>query len=242
MGHEQNVWGEENVPENAPSRKILDPSKRASGLLSRGFFVQEKQSNDTRAGWKTYRARGVGEVSFVRFSSRLFFSTPPWHPLKKRQSAHSRGSEQGIQDNVTCCRVDQTPVNIWPTSRHLQPHTQHADNAASAQMSESRRATTLSRVLCETASRRSFRQRTRFCGPYLVSERFTRKVFSGQGPRLSRESPRFARNTRNRLVRIDRLRRNMNQGQKKHYIISFSVNFWKASGGAANVHARKSLR
>ena len=27
MGWVQNVWGEENVPENAPSRKILDPSK-----------------------------------------------------------------------------------------------------------------------------------------------------------------------------------------------------------------------
>ena len=38
MGGVQNVWGEENVPENALSRKFLDPSKRAPGLLCRGFL------------------------------------------------------------------------------------------------------------------------------------------------------------------------------------------------------------
>ena len=53
-----NVWGEENVPENALSRKFLDPCKRASGLLCRFIFVQEKQSTDTGGGWKTYRTRG----------------------------------------------------------------------------------------------------------------------------------------------------------------------------------------
>ena len=55
-----------------------------SGLFQKSFwsaqlwiFVQEKQSNDTRGGWKTYRTRGVqnpflGRVSFVRFSSPFF--------------------------------------------------------------------------------------------------------------------------------------------------------------------------
>ena len=60
-GGVQNVWGEENAPENALPRKLLDPSQRASGLLCRGFCMQEKQSTDTWAGWKTktYRTRGV---------------------------------------------------------------------------------------------------------------------------------------------------------------------------------------
>ena len=34
----QNVWGEENVPENAPSRKFLNPFKRSSDLLSPEFL------------------------------------------------------------------------------------------------------------------------------------------------------------------------------------------------------------
>ena len=42
----QNVWGEENEPENAPSRKILDPPKELL-VCSVVDFAQEKQSNDT---------------------------------------------------------------------------------------------------------------------------------------------------------------------------------------------------
>ena len=56
----QNVWGEEDVPENALSRKFLDPSKRASGLLCRGIFVQEKRALTPEGGGKRYRARGGG--------------------------------------------------------------------------------------------------------------------------------------------------------------------------------------
>ena len=74
--------GEENVPKRAPSRKLLDPSRRAAGLLSHGFFVQEKQINDTR-GWGKCRVQGgsqaplcMGGVSFVRFSFPLFFPLP----------------------------------------------------------------------------------------------------------------------------------------------------------------------
>ena len=45
------------------------------------IFVQEKQSTDTWGGWKTYRRRGVqnpflGGVSYVRFSTPLFFPPP----------------------------------------------------------------------------------------------------------------------------------------------------------------------
>ena len=55
LGHDmgvQNVWGEENVPENAPSRKILDPSKRASGLLSRGFLYRKNRATTPEEGGK----------------------------------------------------------------------------------------------------------------------------------------------------------------------------------------------
>ena len=72
LGHDmggggvQNVWGEENVPENAPSRIILDPSKRASGLLSRGFLYRKKQSNDTRAGFGKRTVQGGIQNPFLR--------------------------------------------------------------------------------------------------------------------------------------------------------------------------------
>ena len=37
----QNVWGEENLPENALLRKFLDPSTRASVLLCRGCLYRK---------------------------------------------------------------------------------------------------------------------------------------------------------------------------------------------------------
>ena len=55
MGGVQNVWGEENVPENAPSRKILDPSKRASGLLSRGCLGKNRATTPEGGGKGTVR-------------------------------------------------------------------------------------------------------------------------------------------------------------------------------------------
>ena len=70
----QNVWGEENVPENALSRKILDPSKRASGLLCHGFFLYRKNRALTPERGEKRTVRGgvqnpfLGGVSFVRFS------------------------------------------------------------------------------------------------------------------------------------------------------------------------------
>ena len=41
-GGMQNVWREGSVPENALSRKFLDPSKRAFVLLCRGFLYRKK--------------------------------------------------------------------------------------------------------------------------------------------------------------------------------------------------------
>ena len=80
-GGVQNVWGEENIPENALSRKFLDPPKRASGLLCRGFLYKKNRALTPGGGWKMYCTRGVrnpflGGVSFVRFSTPLFFPPP----------------------------------------------------------------------------------------------------------------------------------------------------------------------
>ena len=47
-----NVWGEENVPENALSRIFLDPSKRVSGLLCRGFLYRKNRALTPEGGGK----------------------------------------------------------------------------------------------------------------------------------------------------------------------------------------------
>ena len=65
-GGVQNVWGEENVPENAPSRKMLDPSKRASGLLSRGFLYRKNRATTPEGGWKTLPYEGGPNPLFGR--------------------------------------------------------------------------------------------------------------------------------------------------------------------------------
>ena len=81
MGGVQNVWGEENVPENALSRKFLDPSKRAFGLLFRGFLYRKNRALTPEGGGKRTVRGGVqnpflGGVPFVRFSTPLLFPPP----------------------------------------------------------------------------------------------------------------------------------------------------------------------
>ena len=75
------------VPENALSREFLDPSKRASRLLCRGFLYRKNRALTLRGvenvpyeGGSKTRFSGRG-VSFVRFSTPLLFGTPPWRPL-----------------------------------------------------------------------------------------------------------------------------------------------------------------
>ena len=73
--------GEENVPENALSRKFLDPSKRASVLLCRGCLYRKNRALIPEGSGKRTVRGGVqnpflGGVSFVRFSSRFFFHPP----------------------------------------------------------------------------------------------------------------------------------------------------------------------
>ena len=70
-----------NVPENALSRKFLDPSKRASGLLCRGFLYRKNRALTSEGGGKRTVGGGVqnpflGGVSFVRFSTPLLFPPP----------------------------------------------------------------------------------------------------------------------------------------------------------------------
>ena len=46
----QNVWEEEDVPENTSARKFVDPSQRASGLLCRGFFYRKNRAMTPEGG------------------------------------------------------------------------------------------------------------------------------------------------------------------------------------------------
>ena len=62
-GGVQNVWGEENVPENVLSRKFLDPSKRASGLLCRGFLYRKNRALTPEGGGKR-TVRGGSKTPF----------------------------------------------------------------------------------------------------------------------------------------------------------------------------------
>ena len=48
-GGAKRMW-EENVPGNALSRKFLDPSKRASGLLCRGFLYRKNRATTPEGG------------------------------------------------------------------------------------------------------------------------------------------------------------------------------------------------
>ena len=79
-GGVQNVWGEENVPENALSRKFLDPSKRASGLLCRGFLFRKNRALTPEGGGKR-TVQGGSKTLFGRGVIREVFHPPLFfHP------------------------------------------------------------------------------------------------------------------------------------------------------------------
>ena len=86
-GGAQNVWGEENVPENMLSRKFLDPSKRASGLRCRGFLHRKNRALTAEGGGKR-TVRGGSKTPFWEgchswgFPPPSFFHPPPWRPLR----------------------------------------------------------------------------------------------------------------------------------------------------------------
>ena len=102
----QNVWGEENVPEKVLSRKVLDPSKRASVLLCLGVLYRKNRAL-TPEGWKTYHTKGGPKPLFGGGVIREvflppLFSTPPWRPLRisdSRESPDSRESCESIRAN-----------------------------------------------------------------------------------------------------------------------------------------------
>ena len=69
---------------------IFGPLQKSFSSALSWIFVQEKQSTDTRGGWKTYRTRGVPKALFGRGVIREVFhpppfSTPPWRPLTKQK-------------------------------------------------------------------------------------------------------------------------------------------------------------
>ena len=79
-GGVQNVWGEENVPENALSRKFLDPSKRASGLLCRGFLYRKNRAVTPEGGGKR-TVRGGSKTPFWEGCHSWGFPPPSFfHP------------------------------------------------------------------------------------------------------------------------------------------------------------------
>ena len=73
-GGVQNAWGEEKAPGNAPSRKKFGPLQKSFWCAESWISVQDKQSNDTSGGWKTYQTKGgpkrvsEGVVPFLRVS------------------------------------------------------------------------------------------------------------------------------------------------------------------------------
>ena len=91
------MGGGKRTRERALPKKCWTPPKELLLSAHSCIFVQEKQSNDARGGWKSYRRRGVqnpflGGVSFVRFSCPPPppFSTPPWRPLN--MDVHTSGA------------------------------------------------------------------------------------------------------------------------------------------------------
>ena len=116
-GGVKNVWREENVPENALSRKFLDPSKKASGLLCRGFLYRKNRATTPEGGGKRTIRGGVqnlflGGVSLVMFSSPLFFPPPHgvlWIPhseqirLSTRRALAKRFKERLVRRALASC-------------------------------------------------------------------------------------------------------------------------------------------
>ena len=130
----QNVWGEENVPENALSRKFLDPSKRASGLLCRGFLYRKSRALTPEGGGKRTVRGGVqnpflGGVSFVRFSTPLFFPPPPWRPLTKCFTSQIAFESLAICDSRFELQIAMAETMfhhaIWSTK--VEPSNQHEE-------------------------------------------------------------------------------------------------------------------
>ena len=59
----------------ALSQKLLDPSKRAFGLLCRGFLYRNNRAL-TPEGWKTYHTRGGPKPLYGRGVIREVFLPP----------------------------------------------------------------------------------------------------------------------------------------------------------------------
>ena len=78
-GGVQNIWGQGNVPENAPSRKLLVTSIRVSGLLSRGLLCKPKAMTPEGPG-KRAKARGSKDLFREGCPSWGFPPPPFFHP------------------------------------------------------------------------------------------------------------------------------------------------------------------
>ena len=86
-GVAQRMGGGKHTRQCTLQKKNRTPPKRASGVLSLGFLYRKNRATTPEGGGERTRRSGVqnpllGEVSFVRFSSPLFFP-PPWRPLRQ---------------------------------------------------------------------------------------------------------------------------------------------------------------
>ena len=120
MGGLQIVWGEENVPENALSRKCLDPSRRASV----DFYTEKNIALTPEGGGKRTIRGGVQNPLFGRgvirevFHHLLLFPPPPWRPLIKHPTNDPRcpldvGLSRGHALSMRC---RETKLH-WGTSK-----------------------------------------------------------------------------------------------------------------------------
>ena len=106
----QNVRGEENVLENAPS---LRPEK-ISGPLHNDFwhaqswiFVHEKQSNDIQGGWKGYQTKGGSQFLLGRGVLREVFLC-----------AHPTAS---FEEDLACQKLVDFPDFAWQPAEIRTP-------------------------------------------------------------------------------------------------------------------------
>ena len=108
----QNVWGEENVPENALLPEIFGPLQKSFWpALSWSFCISVKNRALTPEGGGKRTVRGG--VSKPLFGRRVIrevfhtplFSTPPWRPLTKARRFVSQVPDY-------CPESSRTPLSL----------------------------------------------------------------------------------------------------------------------------------
>ena len=119
MGGCKTYGGRKTYQRTRSPESSWSPPKRAFGLLCRGFLYRKNRALTPEGGGKRTVRGGVqnpflGGVSFVRFSTPLFFSTPPWRPLKN-------GNSKTLPVSVAQSQLYLESVSVHPV--HGNPRT-----------------------------------------------------------------------------------------------------------------------